>query len=130
MNGADPESTDADMHNAFHAAAFFAHAGVLQVLCDLTKTEEGTLAEEAKRAMNSRSESDETPLQMAVAAYRQSVPGADECVRLLVEAKADPGDQQSSLLVTDPQSLLFNTVLFVVPPTTEVLLQNYLRERV
>jgi len=124
MNGAEPDDTDADMHNSFHAAAFFAHANVLQVLCELTAT-----SEVAKRAMDSRSETDETPLQMAVAAYRQSVPGADECVRLLVTAKADPGDLEASMLVADPESLLFSTVLVLVPPTTEVLLQNYLRSK-
>lgn len=123
MNGADTDNTDADMHNAFHASAFFAHADVMQVLCELTKSSEA-----AHFAMNSFSESNETPLQMAVDAYRKSIPGADECVRLLVAAGADPGNLEASIVVADPESILFNTVLFLVPPTTEVLLQNYLRD--
>jgi len=123
MNGADPRSTDADMHNSFHAAAFFSHVNVLKVLCDLV-----TSSESAKQAVNSRSESDETPLQMAVASYRQSVPGADECVRLLIAIGADPGGLEPTMLVTDPTSALFNSLLIVIPPPTEVTLQNYLRE--
>jgi hypothetical protein len=122
MNGADADSCDTDMHNAFHAAAFFAHARVLSVLCELKST-----SLSVEHAMNARSESGETPLQMAVTAYRQNVPGADECVRLLINAGADPGDLEPSLIVLDPSSLLFNTLLFLVPPPTEVLLQSYLR---
>lgn len=124
MNGAEVDSTDADMHNAFHAAAFFSHSNVMQVLCDLARTSQIAL-----NAMNSRSESDETPLQMAVAAYRHGIEGADECVRTLIVAEADPGGLEPSSIILDPQSLIFNTALFFVTPSTEVLLQNYLRDR-
>ena len=123
MNGADAECADVDMHNAFHAAAFFAHANVMKVLCYLTKSPNDTLAQKTMNAMNSRSESNETPLHMAVNAFRQDISGADECVRLLIIAGADPGDLEQTSAALDPQSLVFNTLLFMIPPTTDVLIK-------
>lgn len=123
MNGADAESADVDMHNSFHAAAFFAHANVMTLLCDLTKSPNETLSRKTIAAMNSRSESDETPLQMAVGAFRQGIAGSDECVRLLMSAGADPGGLEPAPATIDPSALVLNAFQFMMTPTTDGLIE-------